>query len=73
MLKKENAKLSESFEMKDQGETLHCLGMLIKRDREARVLYISQKAYLENILKRFGMRESKSVSTPLEVGKGLMH
>ena len=55
--------------MEDQGEIHYCLGMSIKRDREARVLYINQKAYLEGILKRFGMFDCKSVFTPMKAGK----
>ena len=69
MLKAEKAKLKQRFEMEDQGEVHYCLGMSIKRDRAARVLTINQKAYLENVLKRFGMYDCKAVSTPMEAGK----
>ena len=55
--------------MDDQGEIHYCLGMSIKRDREAKVLTISQKSYLENILKKFQMFDCKPVATPLEPGR----
>ena len=66
MLTAEKTKLKERFEMEELGEIHHCLGMSIKRDRNAKVLMISQKTYLENVLKRFGMQDCKPVSTPME-------
>ena len=64
MLEKEKCLLKDQFEMEDQGEIHYCLGMSIKRDRASKVLKISQKAYLENVLKRFHMFYCKS--TPME-------
>ena len=69
MLKSEKAKLSAGFEMEDQGPIHYCLGMSVKRDNKAKVLSISQKAYLENVLQRFGMYDCKPVSAPMEPGK----
>ena len=67
MLRAEKAKLGERFEMDDRGQVHYLLGMSIQRERESKILTISQKSYLENILKRFGMQDCKS--TPLEPGK----
>ncbi len=69
ILKEEKSKLSSYFEMADRVEMSFCFGMSIKRDREAKVLTINQKAYLESILNRFGMSDYKPVSTPMEAGK----
>ena len=69
MLNKEKNQLMKRFEIEDQGEIHHCLGMCIKRDRSTKTMHISQKAYLENILKRFNMSNCKPVSTPMEVGR----
>ena len=69
MLRAEKAKLGERFEMDDRGQVHYLLGMSIQRERESKILTISQKSYLENILKRFGMQDCKPVSTPLEPGK----
>ena len=55
--------------MEDSGEIHHCLSMSIRRDRAAKELTISQKTYLENVLKIFGMYACKLVSTPMETGK----
>ena len=68
-LNKEKAKLSKHFEMVNQGEIHFCLGMTIKRNRAKKILSIDQRAYLENVLKRFKMHESKPVATPMEAGK----
>ena len=69
LLKAEKAGLCKRFEMVDQGEIRYLLGMSIKRDRKSRTLTISQPTYLQRVMKRFGMENSKPVSTPLEPGK----
>ena len=69
MLESENRLLKEKFEMEDRGEIHYCLGMSIKRDRASKILKINQRAYLENVLKRFHMVDCKSVSTTMKVGK----
>lgn len=53
------------FEMKDLGPAEVMLGIEISRDRQNRKLHISQREYIENILHRFRMGESKAVSTPM--------
>ena len=57
--------LSEEFEMKDLGPAKKILGMEIQRDRKAGKLYLSQRRYIEKVLEKFGMQNSKPVSTPL--------
>ncbi len=69
LLKAEKVALCERFDMVDQGEISYLLGMSIKRDRQSRTLTISQPSYLEKVLKRFGMENSKPVATPIEPGK----
>lgn len=69
LLNAEKAALCERFDMVDQGEIHYLLGMSIKRDRKSRTLTISQPAYLQKVVERFGMKNSKPVSTPLEHGK----
>ena len=69
MLKAEKAALCSRFKMVDQGEIHYLLGMSIKRDRVSRTLTIDQQSYLESLLKRFEMENSKPVSTPIEAGK----
>ena len=51
--------------MVDQGEIHYLLRML----RKLKVLTISQTSYLQKVVERFGMKDSKPVATPLEFGK----
>ncbi|KAH9648425.1 retrovirus-related pol polyprotein from transposon TNT 1-94-like protein [Citrus sinensis] len=56
--------LSSEFEMKDLGPATKILGMHIIRDRISKTLFLFQTGYVEKILSRFGMKESKPVLTP---------
>jgi hypothetical protein len=58
--------ISKEFSMKDLKELDLILGMAIKRDREKRVMEISQTAYIDMVLKKFGMADCKQVLTPME-------
>ena len=51
--------------MKDLGAANKILGMEIIRDRGGSELWLSQKSYVEDVLKRFDMRKCNPVSTPL--------
>ncbi|CAJ2663689.1 unnamed protein product [Trifolium pratense] len=57
--------LGKEFDMKDLGAAKRILGMEIHRDKGARKLWLSQKSYVEKVLNRFDMSNSKAVSTPL--------
>ena len=57
---------STKFEMKDLGPAKVMLGIEITRDRKNQRLFISQQQYITEILKRFNMSESRTVSTPME-------
>ena len=58
-------RLFKSFDMKDLGPAKQMLGMQITRDRKANKLWLSQEKYVEPVLKRFNMKDAKSISTPL--------
>ena len=58
--------LSTKFQMEDIGELKSFLGMSIRRDRENKLLWLSQEKYCADILKRFNMQDCKSGSTPME-------
>lgn len=60
--------LSSVFEMKDLGEARYVLGVEIIRNRSKRLLGLSQKSYIGNVLERFRMHNSKPVDTPVEKG-----
>jgi hypothetical protein len=60
--------LSSKFDMKDLGEASFVLGIEIHRDRRIGVLALAHKAYLEKILKKYGMHKSKSTPAPIVKG-----
>ena len=59
------ALLHKEFDMKDLGTAKKILGMEIRRDRESRKLWISQKNYIRKVLVKFNMQDAKLVSNPL--------
>jgi hypothetical protein len=60
--------LSLDFDMKDLGEASFLLGIEIHRDRRNGVLGLSQKAYLEKVLKKFSMHACNPM--PATIVKG---
>jgi hypothetical protein len=68
MLHETKGFLSSNFDMKDLGEASYVLGIEIHRDRAKGVLGLSQKAYIEKMLKRFNMNKSKATPVPLAKG-----
>ncbi|KAI6694933.1 hypothetical protein NL676_022643 [Syzygium grande] len=55
--------MMKMFEMTDLGEMSYFLGMEVRQTQNE--VFICQKKYLKEILKRFNMEECKSVSTPM--------
>ena len=60
--------LSSKFDMKDLDEASFILRIEIYRDREKGVLGLSQKAYLEKVLKKYNMQNCKP--SPASIVKG---
>eukprot|EP00253_Pinus_taeda_P023234 PITA_23234 len=60
--------LSSKFDMKDLGAANYILGREIKRDRAKRKLWLNQRKYVETILQRFNMQDSKPLKVPIPVG-----
>ena len=59
------SKLNDTFDMKDLGDASHILGMRIVRDRDKKLLYLSQAEYIDKVLKHFNMERGKALSAPL--------
>ncbi|KAM1446751.1 hypothetical protein ACFXTO_005931 [Malus domestica] len=57
--------LKNEFEMKDLGKTKYCLGLQIEHCASG--ILVHQSAYIEKILKRFGMDKAYPLSTPMVV------
>eukprot|EP00253_Pinus_taeda_P021394 PITA_21394 len=60
--------LSSKFDMKELGAANYILGMEIKRDLAKRKLWLNQRKYVETILQRFNMQDSKPVKVPIPEG-----
>ena len=60
--------LSSKFDMKDLGEASFVIGIEIHRDRSKGVLGLSQKAYIEKILKKFNMHKCSPSPAPIVKG-----
>lgn len=60
--------LSREFEMTDVGEANKFLGMYIKQDIKNGTISLNQSQYLENVLRKFDMKNCKSKTTPMEKG-----
>ncbi|MBI0385603.1 hypothetical protein JBE27_57380, partial [Streptomyces albiflaviniger] len=63
--------LNKCFSMKDLGEAAYILGIKIYRDRSRRLIGLSQSTYLDKVLKKFRMDESKKGFLPMLQGKKL--
>nr|GEU61547.1 retrotransposon protein, putative, Ty1-copia subclass [Tanacetum cinerariifolium] len=59
--------LGKCFFMKDLGEAAFIIGIKIYRDRSRRLIGLSQNAYLEKIIKRYRMDNSKRGSISMQV------
>ena len=51
--------LAEQFQMKDLGEASYVLGIQIIRDRKNKLLALSQASYIDKVLARFLIQNSK--------------
>ena len=58
--------------MKDLGEFRYFLDIQIHRDKERKIIHISQAGYIRTILERYDMQNSKSTSVPLSIDARLV-
>ena len=65
--------LNKNFSMKDHGEAAYILGIKIYRDRLRCLIGLSQSTYLDKILKKFKMDQSKKGFLPVLQGVKLSH
>lgn len=63
--------LGKCFAIKDLGEAAYILGIRIDRDRPKRLIGLSQSTYIDKILKRFRMQDSKRGALPMQHGISL--
>ena len=60
--------LSKNFSMKDLGEATYVLGICIYEVKSRRLLGLSQSMYIDTIVKRFSMKNSKKGFIPMRHG-----
>lgn len=68
-IRRVQSKFMQEFEMSDLGNLSYFLEMEFKDTCEA--MFLHQKKYARNILKRFKMSNCNAASTPLETGAKL--
>ncbi|GJZ85426.1 retrotransposon protein, putative, ty1-copia subclass [Tanacetum coccineum] len=66
MLQDVKSYLGRCFAMKDLGEAAYILGIKIYRDRSKQLIGLCQSAYIEKILKRYFMENSKRGTIPMQ-------
>ncbi|CAL9018365.1 unnamed protein product [Prunus brigantina] len=60
--------LSKTFLMKDMGDASYVLGIKIYRDRSRRLIGLSQSLYVDKVLVRYRMEQSKKGYLPVRHG-----
>jgi len=60
--------LASQFQMKDLGEASYVLGIKIIRDRKKKLLALSQASYIDKVLSRYSMQNSKKGNLPSRHG-----
>jgi hypothetical protein len=63
--------LAQHFKLRDLSPTSFLLGVQIDRERSARMLHLSQRQYMLDLLDRFSFVDCSPVSTPLNPGSHL--
>lgn len=58
--------LSSQFKLKDLGQVKQCLGMNVNIDKQNNVITLDQESYIDQLLHKFNMTESKVAETPME-------
>ena len=58
--------LRKHVEVTDLGELHWMLGIEVRRDRAGGTVHLSQRSYIDSILRRFGFDDAKPISTPFD-------
>jgi hypothetical protein len=65
--------LQKHFEISDMGDVHWLLGIELTRDRESRTIALSQRSYIDSILRDFKMTDCNAVMTLMEKGAVFTH
>ena len=58
--------LKFEFKVTDFGEVKYFLGVHVTHDSDKGTIFLNQRAYAENVLRRFGLSEANSVKSPMD-------
>ena len=61
--------MQQEFEMSLLGELTYFLGLQVQQTKDG--IFLSQTKYLKQILKKYGMEDSKPICTPMVSGCSL--
>nr|GFA32858.1 putative ribonuclease H-like domain-containing protein [Tanacetum cinerariifolium] len=62
--------MKDKFQMSSMGELTFFLGLQVKQKKDG--IFISQDKYIAEILRKFGLTDGKSASTPIDTEKPLL-
>nr|GEW26870.1 putative ribonuclease H-like domain-containing protein [Tanacetum cinerariifolium] len=62
--------MKDKFQMSSMGELIFFLGLHVKQKKDR--IFISQDKYVAEILRKFGLTDGKSASTPIDTEKPLL-
>jgi hypothetical protein len=68
MMEAVKSSLRKSFSMKDLGEAVYILGIMIYRDRSKRLIGLTQDAYINKVSNQFNMQDSNKSLLPMSHG-----
>ena len=66
------SELEKECKMSDLRELHYCLRVEFERNREAHIITMNQKSYIDEIFKRLNMEDCKVVGTPFDVNFKLL-
>ena len=64
MMQSVKAYLCKNFSIKDLGKASYILGIKLYRDRERKLIGLSQSSYVDKILERYNFENCKAVNVP---------
>ena len=59
--------LAAKFKMKDLGKLHYCLGITIEQDNKRKCLWLHQRQYILEMLRRYGLSQAKLATTPADI------
>ena len=71
-IKKIKESLAVRFKMKDLGKLHYCLGISVQHDEEKGCLWMDQRQYFQSLLKRYGLSQAKTATTPADINVKLV-